>query len=365
MKTVPIVKYTSFGNNFVILDETQSPVLTELEKTRFAHQATNINFGVGSDNFLVIQSCRSDILEEINNFGKYWAEPPDPLCADYIFRMFESDGTEAYSCGNGLMSIADYLFRQNGAESVRIITEIPTPDPKVVAIGTDRDQKTNWANMVNPRRMPDEMVDSSIRTPISDEIDLIDNIPITNFREADSKRFFNNETSLTVRGHLVFTGEPHLVIFVDSGFSIEDLSTQIFLSFPQKTLGNQEAEKRASSSSAFVDFIGNYFAREFSDLFPVGININFVRKVENSKILEYRCFERGINHETLACGTGALAVAFVAKELNMVDSPKVVVWPHRCRWEIPDAEMKVEKCDRGWLLNGNPRMLLQGQFMWE
>ena len=67
MKSVPIAKYTSYGNNFVILDETQKSVLTESEKTRFAYQATNINFGVGSDNFLVIQPFRPDILEEINN----------------------------------------------------------------------------------------------------------------------------------------------------------------------------------------------------------------------------------------------------------------------------------------------------------
>ena len=340
-------------------------MLSESEKTNFAYQARNINFGVGSDNFLVIQPCSPDILEEINKSRSYWTEPPDPMSAEYIFRMFESDGTEAFSCGNGLMSIADYLYRQYGVVSARIITEIPTSNPKIVSIGTDLEKETNWANMVDPRRMPEEMVDSAIRKPINKNIDLLENIPITNFRQSDSSRFFINETSLTVTGYIVFTGEPHLVIFADSGFSIKELGNHVFLSLPKKNKIMQPAEKRASTSSALVEFIGNYFVREFSELFPVGININFVRMVDNSKILEYRCFERGINHETLACGTGALAVAFVAKELKMVDAQKVVIWPHRCRWEEPEAEIQVEECDHGWLLNGNPHMLLKGAFMWE
>ena len=36
MKDVPILKYTSYGNNFVIVDETQEPILTEAEKSEFA-----------------------------------------------------------------------------------------------------------------------------------------------------------------------------------------------------------------------------------------------------------------------------------------------------------------------------------------
>ena len=54
MRRIPIYKYTSYGNNFVIVDETQGTILTESEKSRFAYPATNANFGVGADNFLVI-----------------------------------------------------------------------------------------------------------------------------------------------------------------------------------------------------------------------------------------------------------------------------------------------------------------------
>ena len=278
--------------------------------------------------------------------------------------MFEPDGVEAFSCGNGLMSIADYLFRQYGLQAAKMLTEIPTREPKVVSIGTDPAKETNWANMVRPRRMPDKMVSSSIRKPINSNFDIIQDIPIKMLRRSDRIRFQSEDSPLTVSGYLVFTGEPHLVLFVDSGFSDTELGDRIFLSLGDDNHATNNGEKRAGTSSDFVDFIGKYFVREYSDLFPVGININFVRKIEDSEILEYRCFERGVNHETLACGTGALAVAFVAHELNLVHQNKIIIWPHRCRWDDPKAEIIVEESKSGWLLNGNPCMLLKGTFMW-
>lgn len=364
MKKVPIVKYTSYGNNFIILDETRESVLTESEKPQFAYPATNINFGVGSDNFLVVQRCTPEILREINDVRNYWIKPPDSEIADHIFRMFEPDGVEAYSCGNGLMSVADFLFRQYGWKSARMLTEIPTSRPNVVSIGTDPENESNWANMTHPRRMPDEMVNPSIRKSINNNIDFIEQLPINKFRRSDQMRFFFDKSALALSGYLVFTGEPHLVLFVDTGFSIDDLGNHFFPTF-NKDQSSKGVEKRTSTSSGLVDFIGNYFVREYSDLFPVGININFVRLINDSKILEYRCFERGVNHETLACGTGALAVAFVARELEMVEGNNMTVWPHRCRWDVPNAEIKVSKNADGWLLNGNPSMLMKGTFMWK
>ncbi len=53
MKLVPFVKYTSCGNNFVIVDETDHSQLSEADMSRFAFQATSTSFGVGCDNLLV------------------------------------------------------------------------------------------------------------------------------------------------------------------------------------------------------------------------------------------------------------------------------------------------------------------------
>ena len=88
------MKFTSYGNNFVIVDEVSAPVLSESEKQDFAYRATDTCFGVGSDNLLVIQSCREDVLASINRTHQYWSTPPHPAGADFIFRMFEPDGSE-------------------------------------------------------------------------------------------------------------------------------------------------------------------------------------------------------------------------------------------------------------------------------
>ncbi|GAB6907491.1 Diaminopimelate epimerase [Desulfosarcina cetonica] len=362
--SIPISKYTSYGNNFVLIDETQGRILDETETSGFAHEVTDINFGVGADNFLAVQRCTHQTLETINGHRSYWTESPDPDCADFIFRMFESDGTEAFSCGNGLMSIAKYLFQTYQIRQARILTEIPTRTPTVVAIGTESDGHASWARMPDPRRVPDDMAVQLPRTPINDRVDGISRIELNEIRRSDSIRFFSNATAVALSGALVFTGEPHLVVFADDGFNIEGIANQIFFSPTNKEQPATGVEKRAGSSIAFIDFIGKYFVREFSNLFPVGININFVRVLPDRQTIEHRCFERGINHETLSCGTGALASAYIAKVSGRVGGDKIIVRPHRCRWHLPDAELVIEHADNAWSIKGVPYRLFNGMFDW-
>jgi diaminopimelate epimerase len=53
---------------------------------------------------------------------------------------------------------------------------------------------------------------------------------------------------------------------------------------------------------------------------PAGANVNLVT-VHRSDRLSYRTYERGVERETLACGTGAVAVAVITSHLGITRSP--------------------------------------------
>ncbi len=65
-------------------------------------------------------------------------------------------------------------------------------------------------------------------------------------------------------------------------------------------------------------------AVRFHALFaPAGTNVNFIQ-VEGPQDLRIRTYERGVEDETLACGTGAVASALIAARLGQVVSPVTV-----------------------------------------
>lgn len=94
-------------------------------------------------------------------------------------------------------------------------------------------------------------------------------------------------------GHFINTGVPHLVYFSD----------------------HLEAED--------VLAVGSVTRRH--DLFkPAGTNVNFIQ-IEGNHRLRIRTYERGVEGETLACGTGAVAAALVSAALGKMESPATVL----------------------------------------
>ncbi|MGV7224042.1 MAG: diaminopimelate epimerase [Nitrospinales bacterium] len=363
MREIDFQKFTSYGNNFIIVDETQGPQLREDEKSSFACQVTNVNYGIGADGVLFLQPYRSDILADINATRHYWDRLPVYPRLDIMFRIFEPNGTESFSCGNGLMCMANFLNRRYNIASTPILTQLPTQRPEVITIGTDPQKGTNWANMGSPGQVSQDIVNKSNMTPLYGDIDIIDDISIA-FRLGDLHPF-SNETSLDLTGFLVYTGEPHFVIFPETGFSINELSKVLFLSSQRATSANEPHERRITFGSWLINHIGMHLNKRYAHIFPNGINVNFVHIPTGTNVLEYRCFERGINKETLACGTGALAVSFVAQRLKLIKTKQIAVWPHRSRWYDPDGFILIDQNKNRWSLYGKPVMLLEGKFMLE
>jgi diaminopimelate epimerase len=94
-------------------------------------------------------------------------------------------------------------------------------------------------------------------------------------------------------GYAINTGVPHCVYFV-----------------PNTTV---------------VDVLGIGRTTRFHDLFePAGTNVNFARVVDRHTI-HVRTYERGVEAETLACGSGSIAAALIAARVHKVESPVTVV----------------------------------------
>ncbi len=86
---------------------------------------------------------------------------------------------------------------------------------------------------------------------------------------------------------------------------------------------------------------------------PEGTNANFV-KVEPDATLSIRTYERGVEAETLACGTGATAAALVAVEHGWVEWPVVV----HC---AGGYDLTINSSDEGPTLLGDATRVFEGE----
>ncbi len=74
-----------------------------------------------------------------------------------------------------------------------------------------------------------------------------------------------------------------------------------------------------------VDVVGmGREVRRHKAFAPAGTNVNFITRVKNGSF-SIRTYERGVEDETLACGTGSIASALVTASKDKVESPLNIV----------------------------------------
>lgn len=183
---------------------------------------------------------------------------------DADMQIFNSDGGEVESCGNAARCVARLLMDESGKSEVRISTK---GGPLVC---TDAGGGNVTVDMGAP------------------QFDW-DKIPLS--RAVDTNRFALDVEGREFAAAAVSVGNPHCVLFVDD----------------------------AESGEVFR--LGPVIER--NDMFPNRVNAEFVTAISPTK-LRMRVWERGAG-VTLACGTGACAVAVAAARRGIAERKVDVV----------------------------------------
>ena len=234
---IKFTKMQGLGNDYVYMDAIHQKIENESSLAQFV---SNRHFGIGSDGLILI--CKSDV-------------------ADFKMRMFNSDGSEAEMCGNGIRCVGKFVYDKGLTDKTTVTIEtlagiktleLNTKEGKVETVKVDMGEP-----ILSPKEIP----------VISDEE------PVKNLMlEAEGRKF---------KFTCVSMGNPHAITEVEN--------TEKF-----------DVEKYGK-------------VLEVDKAFPNKTNVEFIQIVDKNHV-KMRVWERGAG-ETLACGTGACATA-VACYLN-------------------------------------------------
>lgn len=204
----------------------------------------------------------------IGSDGLILIKPSDK--ADFFMEMYNADGSQGKMCGNGMRCVGKYVY------------DFGLTDKTEVAVDTLAGIKYLKLNVVEGK-VASVCVDMSapILEPGLIPVKLDGDMIVDREIEVDGKKY--NVTCVSM-------GNPHCITYMDD-------------------VDNLDIEK-----------VGPGF--EFHEIFPDRVNTEFVKVIDRDT-LQMRVWERG-SGETLACGTGACAVA-VASILNGLCNDTVTV----------------------------------------
>jgi len=250
-------KMHGLGNDFVVADCRSAPFALDAAAIRWLGDR---HFGVGFDQLLTIEPAR------------------DPSCS-FAYGIWNTDGSSAGQCGNGVRCVAAWLARAGALGPGMTRLESPSGAVAVELLG-----------------------DGSVRVDMGEPRFAPAAIPLVAEKAQD--RYVIDVAGNEVELGAVSMGNPHAVVEVD------DVAAA-----PVEALGPQI---------------------EHADAFPERCNVGFVQRRSRGAV-GLRVWERGVG-ETLACGSGACAAVAVLRKRGEVDNEVAVTLPGgtlEIRWNGP------------------------------
>ena len=256
---IEFVKMHGLGNDYLYINciKNREPLFPE----ELAKRLSNRHFGVGADGIILV--CNSKI-------------------ADFKMRIFNSDGSEAEMCGNGIRGFAKYVYDYN---------LIDKNEFKIETLAGIRKVKLNTLNKSITENITVDMGEPILH-PVKIPVLTREEPPIKDLKIVIKNKIF----TITC----VSMGNPQAIIRLHN---LEDINIKEY---------GPLIENRSE--------------------FPKRTNVEFIEIKDRSRI-KMKVWERGAG-ETLACGTGACA-STVASVLNGYTERKVVV-------ELLGGELEVE-----------------------
>ncbi|WP_280768559.1 diaminopimelate epimerase [Salipaludibacillus daqingensis] len=249
---IDILKCHGSGNDFIIIDEMDGQYdFTEEERVVLSNELAGRDKIIGSDGILFIQKSEH---------------------ADARMRMFNTDGSEAEMCGNGLRCVARYVAERLGKEKLNI--ETMKADLEVAHVEELFEGILTYEVAIEPVSLSTQTIPL-----VSEQKDHI------------------NQLIKGLPSHLKFTAlsvpNPHIVTVVDEVKADE-----------VKDVGEQ--------------------ANSLTDILPNGVNVSFVKNLGEGRIF-VQTFERGVGL-TNACGTAMSASSLVSCMLGLTQfNEKILV----------------------------------------
>ncbi len=261
---IRFTKMQGAGNDFVVLDETRERL--NLSPAHYRYLADR-HFGVGADQILTVR-------------------PAPQADVDFEYVIHNADGGEVEHCGNGSRCFVRFVQEQGLTDKASIRVKVHGGVIELHALANGQVKVDMGAPILGLPRIPFDPRHALEVT--SDSV--LSNLPIDQQSavlpsKANQYWLLQLENGNTATVGVVSMGNPHAVIFVDE------------------------------ITDALVHQAGPVLERHAA--FPRRANIEFV-KVLSRGAFQMRVWERG-SGETLACGTGACAVAVAGAITNRLD----------------------------------------------